>query len=370
MIQNKRILFISPFVSWPRHNGAIVRSHHLANQLAEHNTVWYVHRTNQTPLPVEPKYTPVQTTKHKIDQVFNIVVLMKLLKLVKRHDIDFILASHLWSGLYGILLKVISGKKLIFDNHNVEMLRFRRSGNPIWPLIYVIEFSITFSADMIYCVSRQDFTYLRSYYNIQDTKMQVVANGVDVSMLSKYHADIINIRTNLGIYPDDALILYFGSLTYKPNQQAINIIQEQVIPRLLREDFHFKVIVAGAGGKKYQTQHKVHESNLIFTDFVDDIHALIFAADVVIVPITSGSGTRLKIIESIACGKPVISTRIGAEGLDSEAAGDLLTICDSWESFSEQIIKQSKMPKRDRPSRVFMELYDWKKIVEGIEFDW
>jgi len=369
LIRDHRILFLSPFSSWPLLNGSIVRSHYLAKYLAVSNTIWFAHRENSIPYPKKLAYTSFPATSNRLDQIFNLSIFIRYIKLIWEQGIDTILISHLWSGLYGILLKAFTGKQLVFDNHNVEVLRFRSSGNSIFPAIGIFEWLVCRAADQIWCVSTADKTKLMERYHLQEQKLQVVPNGAEVEELRQYAVDRKQIRTEIGIHLDEVLILFYGQLSYAPNRQAIGVIMEHLLPSLLAAGFSFKLVIAGQGGREYQKASGIYDPHILFTGYLDDLVALIKSADLMIVPITSGSGTRIKIIETIACGIPVISTTEGAEGLDRDAAGEMLTVCDGWENFARQIITQViSLTSAATPER-FYQIYDWKNIVESIRLD-
>jgi len=106
-----------------------------------------------------------------------------------------------------------------------------------------------------------------------------------------------------------------------------------------------------------------HE-NIIFTGLVKKIEDYINASDFVICPLLYGGGTRIKIIETLACGKPVISTSMGAEGIKSEEITELLYLCDDWNDFADKILLLSS-----KKSKKYKELFDfsWEKSESKIE---
>ena len=104
---------------------------------------------------------------------------------------------------------------------------------------------------------------------------------------------------------------------------------------------------------------------------VDDIRDSIAAATVVVVPLRAGSGTRLKVLEGMAMGKPVVSTRLGVEGLDV-VDGEHLLIADEPREFAGAVSRVMDSPaERDRLGHAGRELvkrqYDWRQIAVGFE---
>ena len=99
---------------------------------------------------------------------------------------------------------------------------------------------------------------------------------------------------------------------------------------------------------------------------VKNIEDYINSADVVISPLISGGGTRFKILEALACGKIVISTKIGAEGLSHKGVENVLKIHDDWDEFSKTILLSLSSPllKNSEIDRSYFESYRWNIIRE------
>ena len=103
--------------------------------------------------------------------------------------------------------------------------------------------------------------------------------------------------------------------------------------------------------------------------YVDDIKGLIASSTVALAPLWSGGGTRLKILEAMAIGTPVVATSKGAEGLDAQT-GEHLFVTDEPGEFAETIIKLlTDQNLRQRlaanASRLVREKYDWAVVMPG-----
>src|SRR3989304_6090235 len=108
-------------------------------------------------------------------------------------------------------------------------------------------------------------------------------------------------------------------------------------------------------------------SNVTLTGVVDDIRPLIASSSVSLVPLQAGGGTRLKILEAMALGVPVVSTLKGAEGLEIRS-GEHLLIADTPEAFAENVIRVLRDPAlrkgiTDRARRMVEEKYDWAVVM-------
>lgn len=110
-------------------------------------------------------------------------------------------------------------------------------------------------------------------------------------------------------------ILFIGTYNYPPNAAAADILIREIWPQVRNQIPQACLIIAGARPELIPS-HKDAPIGVEFTGFVDDLHALYERTRVVCTPIQNGGGTRIKIIEAAMHGRPVVSTSIGAEGLE------------------------------------------------------
>jgi glycosyltransferase involved in cell wall biosynthesis len=367
MIVDKTILSLSPFPAAPLLHGAITRIHHINKGLAETNRLFFVFRDDPKCDPPEFNCRPIPNSRYRLLQIFNPFLLVKLLRLIRLQNVDLILSSHIWCGFQGTLLKILTGKTFLFDNHNVEHLRFKRMGSFLWPFVWFLEWTVCQVADKIMCVSDKDRDYLIDHLRVSHDKIYVASNGVDVEDCRNLSSNTRYIRQQLGLHTDESMVLFFGRLVYQPNKMAVEIIFREIVPRLDKWDSRAKIVIAGSGGAREWLTHLRNLSDrVIFVGFVEKISAYIKSADVIIVPLTAGSGTRFKIIESVGCGRRVVSTSIGAEGLDRRAFGNSLVICDDWDIFTRAVVETAKKGPVT-PSPTFIQTYDWHHIVQKLQ---
>jgi len=369
MIKDRRILALSPFVHWPLVNGTVVRTWHFVKYLSRQNEVWFAGRDSESLAP-QMLWHPVYNVSGRFAQLFHFGFLNRLRELITKQGIDLIVVIHLWSIVHGLLLKWLTGRPLLFDNHNVEYLRWRRMGSFLWPFVAILEFAACHGSDKVICVSEEDRRLLNEKLRVPGAKLQVISNGVDVERFRQTAVDVDKVREELGIDKHEQAILFFGPLRHRPNAQAVDVILDELAPRLREVEYPWKLIVAGADADNYLKKRTGPlPANVIFTGFVDDIVALIKSADIVIVPLTAGSGTRYKILESVAAGRLVISTTIGAEGLDKSLFNNSLVIRDDWDAFVCEIARRRHHPSRLSVPPAFVAAYDWDRIFARVELD-
>jgi len=194
--------------------------------------------------------------------------------------------------------------------------------------------------------------------------VHVIPNGVDIeSMLPG------------GNVPQPNLLIYNGALTYTANLDAMKYFLEDIFPAVLGEipDAYLRI----TGSTKNVNLDSLNlNKNVELTGFLSDVRPTVAAAWACVVPLRVGGGTRLKILEAMALGTPVISTSKGAEGLDVTHEENIL-IADTPKSFAVQTVRLLGNPElRDRLAQNGRNLvetkYGWQsigdKFVQLVEF--
>jgi len=236
--------------------------------------------------------------------VFSWSLLRVAEKLMREVRFDIIVADYGTSAIYGYLLSNRFGVPWVYSAHNVEYLRnyslarydFKRFFYV--PYIYIVE-RIGCKAGLVVTVSENDAEVFRRWAG--NDKILVIPIGFDEK---EYHPFYNPLPST------PPVILFYGNYSNLPNLQAINIIFKDILSQVIQRFPNAVFQFVGANPPR----GFVHQS-VEFTGFVDNLIDYIRRANVVIVPILSGGGMRTKIIESLACGKIVISTPKGAEGI-------------------------------------------------------
>jgi polysaccharide biosynthesis protein PslH len=109
------------------------------------------------------------------------------------------------------------------------------------------------------------------------------------------------------------------------------------------------------------------------TGFVDDVRPFLHRACVVVVPLRSGGGMRLKILEAMAAGKVIVSTPVGAEGI-SAAPGEEIVIAKADSSFGTEVVRllrsQSERKRISKAAEAWVKPYGWPKLAERQEAEY
>lgn len=159
-------------------------------------------------------------------------------------------------------------------------------------------------------------------------------------------------------------LVFLGHMFYQPNENALHAIIAKILPRL-PDDYSLTVI--GIAPPKLIETYK-HVPNVTFLEGVDDLDKELKAYDVALAPLFEGSGTRLKLLDYLASGLPVIATSVAAEGLDA-AIHSYLIIEDDISKYAALIESITSDPQelaiRAQKGREFVErVYDWPNCID------
>ncbi len=189
--------------------------------------------------------------------------------------------------------------------------------------------------------------------------VEIIPNGIDVKLY----------EGNYGLPEPDTLI-FTGALTYEANFDAMRFFLGEVFPLLKTRRPSLKLRITGST-EGVPVDRLPLTADVTFTGYADDIRPLVARSQVCVAPMRIGGGTRLKILEAMALGVPVVSTSKGAEGLEVVPGQDLL-IADEPAEFAEAVVNLLEDHSlRQTLSRKGRELvrgkYDWDIIGQQYE---
>jgi glycosyltransferase involved in cell wall biosynthesis len=356
-----KIVCLSYLPVYPPNDGGRARIHELAAQLAtRHEVVMVCPRlADRPPRPLPYRLCDIGGVGPR-RQLFDPGFVVRLLRLVKRERPDVLLLEYLWQGLHATAVRLLTGVPIVFDAFDVVTVRFRRAGHPLWPVISLYERAMLKIARQVFAISEVDRrAFVR--LGVDAGKLSVVPGGVDTGTFRANALARARVRARLGVCDTDPLLLFFGQLTYAPNEDALEVLCREVMPRL---DPSIRLVVAGRGPVE-ELRQRYGNDRIAFLGPVDDIAAHINAADAVVAPIRQGSGTRRKLLETIACGVPVVTTSLGAEGLEEQVCGSGVVVRDDWDGFARAVREAVSCP-RSAPPPAFYERHDWRAILERL----
>lgn len=254
--------------------------------------------------------------------------------------------------------------------HNIEFLRYRALGKWWYPLLYVWE-SFTFSkSKSIFFISEEDRRLAIQHFKLPEEKCLVSPYGIpQKAPIIRPQAAVNETRALHGIQPDEKLIMFFGVLKYLPNIEAMELVINEVLPRLAEKITQpYKLLICGAGlSETYQEELRAYpDEHLIYAGFVHDIDEFIASADVIINPVLYSGGIRTRVVEALGYNKPVVSTLTGAHGIDARLCGSKLKVVadTDWDGFVNKIV-DALSDTSDIPE-TFFNHYSWEAIAGDI----
>jgi glycosyltransferase involved in cell wall biosynthesis len=254
------------------------------------------------------------------------------------------------------LTKKVTADHFVCNSHNVEhLLAMQLEKNTANG---VSEAAKTKQTE-IRCLQSVDLTLTCSLADKEEFKklhkkanIAVAPNGVELSYFEKSSSR----------FHDGFTLLFTGAISYHPNLEGVNYFIHEILPLIKAQEPRTRLIVAGKSADLIQESVDIE-----VVANPEDMRIQFCRATIVIVPLKSGGGTRLKILEAMAMGLPVVSTTIGAEGVGYRNGRDLL-LADTPEQFSKAVIDlirdPSKQQRLSNAGRSFVEKsFDWDAIT-------
>ncbi|HXA20592.1 MAG TPA: glycosyltransferase family 4 protein [Thermoanaerobaculia bacterium] len=160
--------------------------------------------------------------------------------------------------------------------------------------------------------------------------MHVVPCGVTLSDRSK-------------VRPEPGTVGFIGSLDFRPNQEAVMWIVDELWPRVTARTPEAHLSLAGSGTPDW-LRRRAAGQNIAFLGQVDDAEAFLQRMSVVIAPLFAGGGMRIKVLEAMALAKPIVATALGAGGIDVQSDRDII-IADDVMAFAGGVTRLLHEPE-------------------------
>jgi glycosyltransferase involved in cell wall biosynthesis len=260
--------------------------------------------------------------------------------------------------------------RLVVASHNIdyELARqYARAGRSLahrlyagvnWRKLRREELATYRDADGVYLCSAEDERRLVDV--IPAARTAVISNAADVEYYQPRPTDPP---------PDGRTVVFFGHLSYAPNVDGVIYFVQKIWPRIAEADPEARLKIIG--GLPARSLQLLAGPRVELTGFVTDLRPHLAAAAAVVVPLRQGGGTRLKIVEAMAMGKAIVSTTLGAEGIEAIPGRDLL-IEDQPEAFADAVkhlLGDPELAARIGRSvrSLAVERYSWSGAARALE---
>lgn len=404
------ILFLTPQLPYPPRKGTALRNWGLVSSLAQRHRVSLLsfQALGQPPHPapelakvcaaVETVPQPERTIRARLrdmlatrrpDMALRLASKQfgrRLAAWLERESFDVIHIEGIELAPYLDVIERASPRPLIvFDDHNCEYLLQKRTcltdlrvparwpgaaySFVQWRRLLRYEALACRRADRVLAVSEPDADALRELS--PGLAVTVVPNGIDVQIyqIPMANDQLTMTKSQIPQSPIPGLV-FTGTMDFRPNVDAVLWFARKVLPLVQAEVGDVRFIVVGQRPHSRLDELRGNPA-ITLTGWVEDTRPYIAEAAVYVAPLRMGGGTRLKLLEAMAMGKPVVATRLGAEGFPVTHGRELL-LADTPADFAAAVVELLRTPKQraalGSAARTFVEeRYDWRVITPLVE---
>lgn len=360
-----RILYIATHFPMPLHSGQAVRTQSILRALAVRHQVSFVgfirpeqsssahaldaycHAVTTVPFPARFNAKLDRLSVffrggcYSIERFISSQYRNTVHELLRRDRFDVIIAD----SLHPLVNLENTGLPVILNSHNVEWVilhRYAAMGRPSLAKWYArweaqrvknAERHALQRGSVAFACSADDAALLRQLHDID---VHVIPNAVDIETYA-------SCRIKEKPHPPE--ILFQGSLDWFPNVDALDFFLTEIWQRVRAGFPETRFRVVGRNPSPELMAHSDPSAGIEIIGAVPDVRPYLAAATAVVVPLRVGGGTRLKIIEAAACALPIVSTSLGAEGLNFQNGRSIL-IADSPADFADAILTVLREPPR------------------------
>ena len=288
-------------------------------------------------------------------------------------------AADIWQcewAPYATTLLEMQGIRWAMMAHDIQSFTweryYRNESNPLkrwyikkqWERYRRYEKRVFSAAPMTITVTAEDEQRAREHFSAGTTA--VVDNGVDVA---HYRA-----ASQQQIVRKPAEILFLGNLEWRPNLDAVRLLLDEVFPVVLAAEPSARLCIVGRRPPAWLQRRGREGANVEVHADVADVRPFLYRCGAMAVPLRIGGGSRLKILEALACGLPVVASTVGAEGLRLQP-GVHFTSADQTADMARTLIEWIRNPapalaKAEAGRAVVESRYDWSVLAEKMEQAW
>lgn len=389
------LLFLTPQLPFPAHQGTTLRTFNILKQIALHHATTLItfgtsaELESAQPLTELCKRIEIVTPPHRspLRRAFTTITSdlpdmgLRLESKPMHALIQDVLSQGEfdWIQIEGIEMaryyakSVAARARVVFDDHNAEYMLQRSAfesdvRSPVrwlgalysliqWRKLARFEKKVCLDVDSVVAVSGSDDKALRAL----DSRIRpiIIPNSVDTDF---YRYD-----------PEDSnssLLVFTGKMDFRPNIDAMIWFCKEILPILRKTLPDVRLKIVGQKPSR-RVSSLAQNQGVVVTGAVEDVRPFISEAAVYVAPLRMGSGTRLKILEAMAMGKAIVSTRRGAEGIECLNGRELI-LADTPDEFATSIgtLLQNAARRKElgrNARRLVEEKYEWKHFVPIFE---
>ncbi|MEL4897864.1 glycosyltransferase family 4 protein [Crocosphaera sp. Alani8] len=384
---NLKILMLTPYPPYPLNTGAAIRRFETIKYLGLNNDLVVVSFTFSSKdydfedtlnkycdlaIIIKTRFWVFPTTSDipRPIRLFQSLRIQYILKKLQKFGFDIVIFDSIFTAQYQEWF--LKSYTILFE-HNIESQIIARS---------LDQEKVNFNKKLYYKKKKE----LKLFKEYEEKKWAKFPLKIVVSEYDKQELDSrcqsgetivvnngINTKTILPLPSIDAQkILFMGAMGYQPNIDAVNYFVTQILPLVWHEQPQLKFCIAGS----HPNQSILELNNHPYIEVIanpEDMNQVGQTSFMTVVPMRIGGGTRIKILHSMAMGLPVISTTLGAEGLNV-VDGIHILLRDKPTEFAQAILQISsdsdlRLKLRENGRLLVEKEYDWLKILQQMEIE-
>lgn len=337
----------------PSYDGASNRFHYLSRYLSLNGIDLIVFHGYREWSDISLiKKEPFKTYIFPINNYYNNLELIA--SILNKESVDIIQFDNLEPILLqGIYLAKLTKLRLVNDMHYVVRNLAKKLNHNTFRLneIKNMEKMVGKSIDHLISISKQDKIFLEKYMKIKPKKVSVISSGVDINEI-KYVGPNFSKKN----------IVFLGNLYFKPNEEAVRIIRNNIYPKLKKLGYKFTI----AGSCPKNIKEKYSAPGFSFIGTIPNLNNFFKNATFALAPINEGTGMRIKLLNYLVAGIPVLTTKIATSGFNKK---DYFFIKDDYSKYAKKIIglllNKNKLKDKSKKGYIMVkESYDWNIIAK------
>lgn len=320
--------------------------------------------------PVTSVYYPFRYFELKIIKNLTFDIFMYLCMIfdkgfteeLNKHEADILIATHPWSSP---CFKIKKDQIFIYDSHNCEyvlmgeILKGRWYRSIVCFFVKLIEKAACKKSAIIIVSSEKDRELFVELYKIPEEKIFFIPNGACIEDMPSYE-EKKRARARLKIEENKQILIFIGAY-YNPNIEAAKFIVNEIAPKVKEVD----IAILGTVSDYFRNNNVPANIKLIGRVSDSELFDWLLASDIGINPMFSGSGINMKMLDYFSFSLPVVTTWVGARGIDGVDSKDFIA-CKETE-FADKIRrllndKNLRINIGMDARKLAEALYDWKKI--------
>ena len=307
-----------------------------------------------------------EKTPYNVKRFLSPAVYNQLTELLTTNTYDFIQVEGAFVAGYIPFIKKMTKAPIIVRTHNIEYVIWQRlainEANPLkkWFFRHL---------------SKRLYKFESEYYKMADGIAAITPDDQErlIQMKVKVPVSVIPVGTEMekfNVFSAEAKpksLFIIGALDWMPNLEGLKWFMENIWPEVNRKMPEVSIHIAGKGTPKHIAEWKLE--HVFVHGFIDDAVEFMNSYELMLVPLLSGGGMRVKIIEGLAAGKCIISTSVGAEGIPVNNEENIILV-DTPEDWINAIVQLFSQPEEIEriginARQLAMDLFDNKAVTAG-----